>query len=49
MILLRFNPTFKTTKLLTGNPIFLINHIEWREHLINDAEALNEIQALHTN
>ncbi|EPK3646733.1 hypothetical protein MMK83_003609, partial [Acinetobacter baumannii] len=22
-------------------------HIEWREHLINDAEALNEIQALH--
>ena len=25
---------------------FLINHIEWREHLINDAEELAQIQAL---
>ena len=36
----------KQQKLLTGNPIFLINHIDWREHLISDAEELNEIQAL---
>ncbi len=45
--LLRLTRRLKQQKLLTGNPIFLINHIEWREHLINDAEALNEIQALH--
>lgn len=45
--LLRLTRRLKQQKLLTGNPIFLINHIEWREHLINDGEALNEIQALH--
>ncbi|WP_312058034.1 hypothetical protein [Acinetobacter courvalinii] len=45
--LLRLTRRLKQQKLLTGNPIFLINHIEWREHLINDAEALAEVQALH--
>ena len=44
--LLRLTRRLKQQKLFTGNPIFLINHIEWREHLINDAEELNEIQAL---
>lgn len=44
--LLRLMRRLKTQHLLTGNPIFLINHIEWREHSINDAEALYEIQAL---
>lgn len=45
--LLRLTRRLKQQKLLTGNPIFLINHIEWREHLINDGEALAEVQALH--
>ena len=44
--LLRLMRRLKQQKLLTGNPIFLINHIDWREHLISDAEELNEIQAL---
>jgi hypothetical protein len=44
--LLRLTRRLKQQKLLTGNPIFLINHIEWREHLINDGEALAEVQAL---
>ncbi len=35
--LLRLTRRLKQQKLLTGIPIFLINHIEWREHLINDA------------
>ena len=45
--LLRLTRRLKQQKLLTGNPIFLINHIEWREHLMSDAEELVEIQALH--
>ena len=45
--LLRLTRRLKQQKLLTGNPIFLINHIEWREHLINDAEELSEIQAMN--
>ncbi len=44
--LLRLTRRLKQQKLLTGNPIFLINHIEWREHLISGAEELNEIQGL---
>ena len=44
--LLRLTRRLKQQKLLTDNPIFLINHIEWCEHLISDAEELNEIQAL---
>jgi 2-hydroxychromene-2-carboxylate isomerase len=44
--LLRLTRRLKRQNLLTDNPIFLINHIEWREHLISDAEELNEIQAL---
>lgn len=45
--LLRLTRRLRQQKLLTGTPIFLINHIEWREHLLNDAEELAEIQALH--
>lgn len=44
--LLRLARRLQQQKLLTSSPIFLINHIEWREHLINDAEELSEIQAL---
>ena len=44
--LLRLTRRLQQQKLLTSAPIFLINHIEWREHLINDAASLNEIQAL---
>ena len=45
--LLRLTRRLKQQNLLTGNPIFLINHIEWREHLMNDAEELTEIQAMN--
>src|SRR5690606_12060029 len=45
--LLRLTRRLKQQKLLTDNPIFLINHIEWREHLISDAEELNEIQSMN--
>ncbi|EPF81684.1 hypothetical protein [Acinetobacter rudis] len=45
--LLRLTRRLRQQKLLTGTPIFLINHIEWREHLLNDAEELAEIQAMH--
>ena len=45
--LLRLTRRLKQQKLLKGNPIFLINHIEWREHLMTDMEELTEIQALH--
>lgn len=44
--LLRLTRRLRRQKLLTGIPIFLINHIEWREHLISDAEELAEIQAM---
>lgn len=44
--LLRLARRLRQQKLLTGAPLFLINHIEWREHLINDAEELAQIQAL---
>ncbi|MEB3768289.1 hypothetical protein [Acinetobacter sp. MD2] len=45
--LLRLTRRLRSQKLLSGNPIFLINHIEWREHLIHDAEDLAEIHAAH--
>jgi hypothetical protein len=45
--LLRLTRRLKQQKLFTDNPIFLINHIDWREHLISDAEELNEIQSLN--
>ncbi|AOA56930.1 hypothetical protein [Acinetobacter larvae] len=44
--LLRLTRRLRQQNLLNGTPIFLINHIEWREHLINDAEQLAEIQAM---
>ncbi|WP_296282034.1 hypothetical protein [uncultured Acinetobacter sp.] len=45
--LLRLTRRLKQQKVLVDNPIFLINHIEWREHLMSDAEELAEIQAMH--
>ncbi len=45
--LLRLTRRLRQQKLLIDNPIFLINHIEWREHLLSDAEELTEIQAMH--
>ena len=45
--LLRLIRRLKQQKLLIENPIFLINHIEWREHIMSDAEELSEIQAMH--
>ena len=45
--LLRLARRLKQQKLLIDNPIFLINHIELREHLMSDAEELAEIQAMH--
>lgn len=44
--LLRLMRRLQQQKLLTSSPIFLINHIEWREHLIQDAEELTDIQAM---
>lgn len=43
---LRLTRRLKRQKLFTSEPIFLINHIEWGEHLINDPESLSNIQAL---
>lgn len=43
---LRLTRRLKQQKLLNNEPIFLINHIEWGEHLVNDPESLNEVQAL---
>ncbi|TCM65076.1 hypothetical protein EC844_11639 [Acinetobacter calcoaceticus] len=45
--LLRLTRRLRQQKLLTDPPIFLINHIEWREHILNDAEELADIQAMH--
>lgn len=44
--LLRLMRRLQQQKLLTSSPIFLINHIEWREHLIQDAEELTDVQAM---
>lgn len=45
--LLRLTRRLKQQKLFTDTPIFLLNHIEWREHAMSDAEELSEIHALH--
>lgn len=44
---LRLTRRLKRQKLLTAEPIFLINHIEWGEHLVRDPASLSDIQALH--
>lgn len=44
--LLRLTRRLQQQKLLTSAPIFLINHLEWREHLIHDAASLNQIQMM---
>lgn len=45
--LLRLTRRLKQQKQLTENPIFLIHHIEWREHALSDAEELAIVHALH--
>lgn len=44
--LLRLTRRLRQAKLLTVPPIFLINHIEWGEHLIQGVEEIADIQAL---
>lgn len=44
--LLRLTRRLDQQDLLTDRPVFLINHIEWREHLMGDAEDLANIQAM---
>ncbi len=44
--LLRLTRKLRYLKLLTEEPVFLINHIEWREHLVSDPQILADIQAL---
>lgn len=44
---LRFTRRLKRQGLLTAEPIFMINHIEWGEHLTRDPESLAEIQSQH--
>lgn len=43
---LRLTRRLKRQKLFNNEPIFLINHIEWGEHLVSDPEILSEIQAI---
>lgn len=46
---LRLTRRLKKQHLLNGEPIFLINHIDWGEHLVNEPELLSDIQALHAS
>lgn len=43
---LRLTRRLRQLKLFTAPPIFLINHIEWGEHLIQGVEEIADIQAL---
>lgn len=44
--ILRLTRRLRQLKLFTAPPIFLINHIEWREHLIQGVTEIADIQAL---
>ncbi len=43
---LRLTRRLQHQKLLTSEPVFLINHVEWGEHLVSDPELLADIQAM---
>jgi 2-hydroxychromene-2-carboxylate isomerase len=43
---LRLTRRLQHQHLLTGEPVFLINHVEWGEHLVNDPILLADIQAM---
>ena len=43
---LRLTRRLQHQKLLTGEPVFLMNHVEWGEHLVSDPELLADIQAM---
>lgn len=44
---LRLSRRLKKQRLLTAEPVLLINHIEWGEHLVSDPLLLADIQARH--
>ncbi len=43
---LRLTRRLNQQQLLTSEPVFLINHVEWGEHLVNDPVLLADIQAM---
>lgn len=43
---LRLTRRLRREKWLSGEPIFLLNHVEWGEHLVADPQTLHDIQAL---
>lgn len=45
--LLRLTRRLNKYGLLTNEPVFLVNHVEWREHLVSDPVTLADIQACH--
>jgi hypothetical protein len=47
--LLRLTRHLKRAAVLKEEPVFLINHIEWQEHLVSDPVNLANIQARHAD
>lgn len=47
--LLRLTRHLKRAKILKEDPVVLINHIEWQEHLVSDPVNLANIQARHAD
>lgn len=45
--LLRLTRRLKRYHMLSQEPVFLIDHVEWREHLVSDPVLLADIQACH--
>ena len=43
---LRLTRRLKRERLLTSEPVFLIDHVEWGEHLVSDPMLLADIQAM---
>ncbi len=47
--LLRLTRHLKRAGMLTSEPVLLINHVEWQEHLVSDPFSLADIQALQAD
>lgn len=45
--LLRLTRHLKRYKMFSQEPVFLIDHVEWQEHLVSDPVTLAHIQACH--
>jgi hypothetical protein len=45
--LLRLTRRLQRYQMLSQEPVFLIDHVEWQEHLVNDPVTLAHIQACH--